>query len=138
MGYLFDKFGPRWLLIPGIVTMTVTVFLFRSLDPNTSPLTIVILHTLLMVSVAMVMMPAQTNGLNQLPALPVSPRRGDRQHPDAILRRHRNRVVRHHHDPGTAALHGRTSRRGRMRRPPWLRASSRPSPSDSSWRASSP
>ncbi len=67
MGYLFDRFGPRWLLIPGVVTMTVTVFLFRSLDPGTSPLTIVILHTMLMVSVAMVMMPAQTNGLNQLP-----------------------------------------------------------------------
>lgn len=67
MGYLFDKFGPRWLLIPGIVTMTITVFLFRSLDQDTTPITIVILHTLLMVSVAMVMMPAQTNGLNQLP-----------------------------------------------------------------------
>ena len=67
MGYLFDKFGPRWLLIPGIVTMTITVFLFRSLDQDTSPLTVVVLHTLLMVSVAMVMMPAQTNGLNQLP-----------------------------------------------------------------------
>lgn len=67
MGYLFDKFGPRWLLIPGIVMMTLTVFLFRSLDQGTTPVTIVILHTLLMVSVAMVMMPAQTNGLNQLP-----------------------------------------------------------------------
>ncbi|MEW9033356.1 MAG: DHA2 family efflux MFS transporter permease subunit, partial [Planifilum fimeticola] len=54
MGYLFDKFGPRWLLIPGIVTMTITVFLFRSLDQDTSPLTVVVLHTLLMVSVAMV------------------------------------------------------------------------------------
>ena len=67
MGYLFDKFGPRWLLIPGIVMMTLTVFLFRSLDQGATPVTIVILHTLLMVSVAMVMMPAQTNGLNQLP-----------------------------------------------------------------------
>jgi MFS transporter, DHA2 family, lincomycin resistance protein len=67
MGYLFDKFGPRWLLIPGIVTMTLTVFLFRSLDQETTPMTIVVLHTLMMVSVAMVMMPAQTNGLNQLP-----------------------------------------------------------------------
>lgn len=67
MGYLFDKFGPRWLLIPGIVMLTVTVFLFRSLEAGTTPTTIVVLHSLLMVSVAMVMMPAQTNGLNELP-----------------------------------------------------------------------
>ncbi len=67
MGYLFDKFGPRWLLLPGIVMMTLTVFLFRSLDSGATPVTIIILHSLLMVSVAMVMMPAQTNGLNQLP-----------------------------------------------------------------------
>jgi DHA2 family lincomycin resistance protein-like MFS transporter len=67
MGYLFDKFGPRLLLIPGIVMMTVTVFLFRALDQGATPLTIIILHSLLMISVAMVMMPAQTNGLNELP-----------------------------------------------------------------------
>lgn len=67
MGYLFDKFGPRWLLIPGMATMTVTVFLFRSLDEGTTPTTIMLLHSLLMISIAMVMMPAQTNGLNQLP-----------------------------------------------------------------------
>lgn len=67
MGYLFDKFGPRWLLIPGIAMLTLTVFLFRSLETGATPLTVTVLHTLLMVSVAMVMMPAQTNGLNELP-----------------------------------------------------------------------
>ena len=63
---------------------------------------------MLMVSVAMVMMPAQTNGLNQLPPYRI-PRCGDRQHPDAGFRRHRNRLVRHHYDVGAAALYGRTS-----------------------------
>jgi DHA2 family lincomycin resistance protein-like MFS transporter len=67
MGYLFDKYGPRWLLIPGMIILLVTIFSFRSLAPGTTPLTIVILYTLLMISVAMVFMPAQTNGLNQLP-----------------------------------------------------------------------
>lgn len=67
MGYLFDKFGPRWLLIPGMVMITITIYLLRSLDEGTTPLAIVFLYALLMVSVAMVMMPAQTNGLNQLP-----------------------------------------------------------------------
>lgn len=67
MGYLFDKFGPRWLLLPGIIMMAATIFLFRSLDQGVSPMVIIILYAVLMVSVAMVMMPAQTNGLNQLP-----------------------------------------------------------------------
>lgn len=67
MGYLFDKFGPRVLLIPGLILMVVTMWLFRSLDQTATPFTILILYVLLMVSVAMIMMPVQTNGLNQLP-----------------------------------------------------------------------
>lgn len=67
MGYLFDKFGPRWLLIPGMLMLIATIFMLRMLDQGAGPVTVAVLYIFLMVSVAMVMMPAQTNGLNQLP-----------------------------------------------------------------------
>ncbi|MGG2944265.1 DHA2 family efflux MFS transporter permease subunit [Bacillus safensis] len=67
MGGLFDKFGPRWLVIPGLVIVAATMFGFTNLSVNTSIGFIVTLHITLMIGIAMIMMPAQTNGLNQLP-----------------------------------------------------------------------
>ena len=67
MGGLFDKFGPKWLVIPGLVIVAATMFGFTNLSMNTSIGYIVTLHITLMVGIAMIMMPAQTNGLNQLP-----------------------------------------------------------------------
>ncbi|WP_412459211.1 MDR family MFS transporter [Alkalihalobacillus trypoxylicola] len=67
MGRLFDKFGPRPILIPGTILLAVTVFTYRFSTPGIPMWVIIIQHALLMISVAMIMMPAQTNGLNQLP-----------------------------------------------------------------------
>ncbi len=67
MGGLFDKFGPKWLVIPGLVIVAATMFGFTNLSVNTSIGFIVTLHIALMIGIAMIMMPAQTNGLNQLP-----------------------------------------------------------------------
>ncbi|MDQ0207801.1 MDR family MFS transporter [Alkalicoccobacillus murimartini] len=68
MGKFFDKYGPRALLIPGATLMVISVFSYRFIDASTPITFVVIQHTLLMISVAMIMMPSQTNGLNQLPA----------------------------------------------------------------------
>ncbi|GAF23987.1 LOW QUALITY PROTEIN: drug resistance transporter, EmrB/QacA family [Bacillus sp. JCM 19047] len=68
MGRLFDKFGPRPILIPGTILLAITVFTYRFSTPGVPMWVIIIQHVFLMVSVAMIMMPAQTNGLNQLPA----------------------------------------------------------------------
>ena len=67
MGKLFDKYGPRVLLLPGmlILLVTITCFLFLPLQ---SPWLVMVLQTFLMISIAMIMMPSQTNGLNALPA----------------------------------------------------------------------
>lgn len=67
MGGLFDKFGPKWLVIPGLAIVAATMLGFTNLSVNTSIGYIVTLHITLMVGIAMIMMPAQTNGLNQLP-----------------------------------------------------------------------
>ncbi|MGE7272560.1 DHA2 family efflux MFS transporter permease subunit [Brevibacillus panacihumi] len=67
MGRLFDKYGPKWLVIPGLVVAVITMFFFHGLSTETPIWLIVALHIALMVGIAMVMMPGQTNGLNQLP-----------------------------------------------------------------------
>ncbi|WP_400162027.1 DHA2 family efflux MFS transporter permease subunit [Brevibacillus sp. TJ4] len=67
MGRLFDKYGPRWLVIPGLSICLVTLYLFTNISMETPSAFIIGLHVALMVGISMVMMPAQTNGLNQLP-----------------------------------------------------------------------
>lgn len=67
MGRIFDMYGPRGLVTPGFVIMMITLWGLSNLTTETSVITIIILHSFLMIGVSMVMMPAQTNGLNQLP-----------------------------------------------------------------------
>ncbi|WP_409344969.1 MDR family MFS transporter [Paenibacillus sp. MBLB4367] len=66
-GKLFDKFGPRALVVPGMVFLVVIMWFFTQVSVETTKTTFVILHICMMVSISMIMMPAQTNGLNQLP-----------------------------------------------------------------------
>lgn len=67
MGRLFDKFGPKWLVIIGMAIVSVVLFLYTGIEATTSLGTIITLHVFMMVGISMIMMPAQTNGLNQLP-----------------------------------------------------------------------
>lgn len=67
MGGLFDRFGPKWLVIPGLIIVVATMFGFSTISLETSTSLIVALHIALMIGVSMIMMPAQTNGLNELP-----------------------------------------------------------------------
>lgn len=67
MGYLFDKFGPRVLMIPASIVLSGTMFMMSRLDVDTSVWIVIVSYVLLMLSVSAIMMPAETNGLNQLP-----------------------------------------------------------------------
>jgi MFS transporter, DHA2 family, lincomycin resistance protein len=67
MGSLFDKYGPKWLVIPGFVVSAIGVWLFTGISSTSSIAFIMSLHVFLFVGIAMVWTPAQTNGLNQLP-----------------------------------------------------------------------
>ena len=67
MGKLFDKYGPKWLVIPGLVLVAAALWLFTGITPASSIAFLVALHVALMIGISMVWMPAQTNGLNQLP-----------------------------------------------------------------------
>lgn len=67
MGALFDKIGPRPLMIPATLILSGTMFTMSRLDTESSSWVILVSFMLLMISVSATMMPAQTNGLNQLP-----------------------------------------------------------------------
>lgn len=66
-GLLFDKFGPKWLVIPGLAIISIVLWFMSDFDAHSSTGIIITLHCLLMIGISMVMMPAQTNGLNALP-----------------------------------------------------------------------
>ncbi|RDW21240.1 MDR family MFS transporter [Oceanobacillus chungangensis] len=67
MGGLFDKFGPRVLMIPATIVLSGTMFMMSRLSLTTPVWAVVVGYILLMLSVSAIMMPAETNGLNQLP-----------------------------------------------------------------------
>lgn len=67
VGRLFDKFGPKFLVIPGLAITVVVLWFFTGITDTSSIALIVTLHCCLMIGIVMVWMPAQTNGLNQLP-----------------------------------------------------------------------
>src|SRR5690625_1460875 len=54
-------------MIPGSILLSATLFIMMRLDMNTPSWVIVVSYILLMISIAAIMMPAETNGLNQLP-----------------------------------------------------------------------
>ncbi|WP_257351376.1 MDR family MFS transporter [Pseudalkalibacillus decolorationis] len=67
MGTLFDKYGPRKLIIPGTVVLVGVMIFFSYINPSISIWSFVIVYILLMLSISAIMMPAQTNALNELP-----------------------------------------------------------------------
>ncbi|PWU70041.1 MDR family MFS transporter [Gracilibacillus dipsosauri] len=67
MGSLFDKFGPKVMMIPATIVLSSTMFIMSRLDMETPVWLVVVSYLLLMLSVSAIMMPAETNGLNQLP-----------------------------------------------------------------------
>ncbi|WP_306798632.1 DHA2 family efflux MFS transporter permease subunit [Oceanobacillus saliphilus] len=66
-GRIFDRFGARYLLIIGLTLLTVTSFLYTNLSAHTSLAYLTIVFTIRMFGISMIMMPATTQGLNQLP-----------------------------------------------------------------------
>lgn len=66
-GKLFDRFGPKFLVIPGTFFLSIMAFLFTNVSITTPAWTIILMHSLFFVCISLIIMPAQTNGLNQLP-----------------------------------------------------------------------
>jgi len=66
-GNMFDRFGPRVMVPGGLFMSVVALFALRTIDGTTSIYFIVAFHIIMFVGITLTMMPAQTNGLNQLP-----------------------------------------------------------------------
>ena len=65
-GRIFDKYGPRFLVIGGFATSIVATSFFANVTATTSFSLIIVFFMLLMMSMSMVTTPSQTNGINAL------------------------------------------------------------------------
>ncbi|WP_240941303.1 DHA2 family efflux MFS transporter permease subunit [Paenibacillus sp. HB172176] len=66
-GILFDKWGPRFVVMPGLLMIAISLWQFAGLNSDTAQSFVLCNHILLFAGIAFVVMPAQTTGLNQLP-----------------------------------------------------------------------
>lgn len=58
-GRIFDKFGPRGLVVPGFIIMIVMLWTLTNVTTETTIIMVIVMHSLLMIGVSMVMMPAR-------------------------------------------------------------------------------
>ena len=65
-GRMFDKFGSKVLVLPGLAILMVTTFLFSRLTINTTFTHLTLLYAAQMFGLSMIMMPNMTNGLNSI------------------------------------------------------------------------
>ncbi len=67
IGRIFDRYGPRLLVIPGTLMMAVSIWQFTTLTDETSVIAILTIHIIFSASLAMLFTPIFATGLNQLP-----------------------------------------------------------------------
>jgi len=67
-GKLFDRFGARVVMIPGLLIVCMAMYLFTGFTLESSSLQIILTHCLFMLGVSLVLVPVQTYGLNQITA----------------------------------------------------------------------
>lgn len=65
-GKLFDRFGARVIIIPGLLILCIAMYLFTGFTLESTSLQIILTHCLLMLGVALILVPVQTYGLNQI------------------------------------------------------------------------
>ncbi|MFP3510390.1 DHA2 family efflux MFS transporter permease subunit [Peribacillus sp. SIMBA_075] len=67
-GRLFDRYGAKWLSIIGLIITIITTIGFIDLTDSTSYTYLVLMSTGRRIGMALMLMPIQTAGLNQLPS----------------------------------------------------------------------
>lgn len=66
-GRIFDRVGPRPLVVPGAVLVTATLLLLGTVDENTSVAFVVAMHVIFSLGLAMLYTPLMTTALGSLP-----------------------------------------------------------------------
>ncbi|MFC3455302.1 DHA2 family efflux MFS transporter permease subunit [Amycolatopsis speibonae] len=67
VGALYDRFGPRPLVIPGAGAMAVSLWLFALLGADSPLVAVIAIHVLLMGGLGLMMTPLMTESLGSLP-----------------------------------------------------------------------
>ncbi|SJN08419.1 Drug resistance transporter EmrB/QacA subfamily [Leucobacter sp. 7(1)] len=67
IGRLFDRFGPRPLVIPGAIVASAALWSLTFLSEHTAPVVVVLGHVALSLGLAMMMTPLLTSALGSLP-----------------------------------------------------------------------
>lgn len=67
IGKIFDKFGPKAVITPGTILVTIGYALYITMGTDTATWMIVVTHIIWMLGVGMVLASTQTNTLNSLP-----------------------------------------------------------------------
>lgn len=67
VGALFDKVGARPLVIPGAISMALSLWLFALLGPDSPLIAVIGIHVLLMGGLGLMMTPLMTDALGDLP-----------------------------------------------------------------------
>ncbi|TQS40638.1 MDR family MFS transporter [Cryptosporangium phraense] len=67
VGRLFDRFGPRPLVVPGAVVLSGALWLLATVGPTTALAVVVLLHVMLMSALALMVTPLMTSALGSLP-----------------------------------------------------------------------
>ncbi|CAN5875989.1 MDR family MFS transporter [soil metagenome] len=68
VGRLFDRFGPKPLVIPGAFALSATLWAMTTLDQNTAVPTVIAIHVALCSSLSFMLTPLMTSALGSLPA----------------------------------------------------------------------
>lgn len=66
-GRLYDRFGPRPLIIPGVLLITGSLFLLSTIDESTALGTVIALHVVFCIGLAASFSPLMTTALGSLP-----------------------------------------------------------------------
>lgn len=66
VGRLFDKYGPRPLLVPGTILVTAVLWMLSTVNADTSPYFILVMHMLLSLGLGFTFTPLFTAGLASL------------------------------------------------------------------------
>ncbi|WP_410646144.1 DHA2 family efflux MFS transporter permease subunit [Amycolatopsis sp. cmx-4-54] len=67
VGALYDRFGPRPLVIPGAAAMAISLWLFALLGAESPLIAVIAIHVLLMGGLGLMMTPLMTESLGSLP-----------------------------------------------------------------------
>lgn len=67
MGGIFDKLGPRKMIIPGTIVLLLVMFFYSTIHPGISMWVFILVYMVLMLAISATLMPANTNGMNELP-----------------------------------------------------------------------